>query len=65
MISVQGSDPVCIILEPRISGNMADMVVKKLGFKNHFREEDRGFSGGFWVLWNDHQVCVNVIKSNY
>lgn len=41
------------LIEPRISGTHADMVCRKMGFKNWTRVEALGYSGGIWVLWNE------------
>lgn len=37
---------ILVILEPHISGEKADKVVKQLGFSFNLREEANGFSGG-------------------
>lgn len=39
-----------VILEPRISSNLANKAISKLKFDNSRRIEARGFSSGIWVL---------------
>ncbi|KAI9126920.1 hypothetical protein K1719_002516 [Acacia pycnantha] len=41
---------VVVILEPRISGALANKVIKNWGFKHSIRKEAEGFSGGIWIL---------------
>ncbi|PNX90011.1 hypothetical protein L195_g046134 [Trifolium pratense] len=55
---------VLVIIAPRISGDVADKVIKRLGFPNHFKVDAVGFSGGIWMLWSDSTVKVDVIMSN-
>ncbi|KAI9071977.1 hypothetical protein K1719_046060 [Acacia pycnantha] len=38
-----------VILEPRISGNLASKVIKSWGFKHSVKMETVGFSGGLWL----------------
>lgn len=45
-------DILCLI-ETRISGPRAEMVIRKMGFNNWLRLEASGFAGGIWVLWNE------------
>lgn len=54
---------VLIILEPRISGEQANKVCRKLGFSDYFRVEAEGFSGGIWLLWNSNQIEVEAYSS--
>ena len=54
---------VLVILEPRISGDIADAVIRSTGFQNSHRFEATGFSGGIWVLWND-VWRLEVLESN-
>ncbi|MBA0712697.1 hypothetical protein Golax_011779, partial [Gossypium laxum] len=44
-----------------ISGCKADTVIAKLGFDNSFRVEAFGFTGGFWILWND-DIGVEILN---
>ncbi|PNX98271.1 RNA-directed DNA polymerase, partial [Trifolium pratense] len=55
---------VLIIVEPRISGEVATKVIEKLGFEHHLRVDAIGFSGGIWLLWNDSDCVVKVTHSN-
>ncbi|KAL4367798.1 hypothetical protein GQ457_05G016360 [Hibiscus cannabinus] len=46
------SSPALIALfEPRINGNRATTVIRRLGLPNSFRVEAHGFSWGLWILW--------------
>ncbi|CAL9017993.1 unnamed protein product [Prunus brigantina] len=43
---------ILVILKPRISGNSALNVIKKLGFSKYHVVDANGFSRGLWMLWN-------------
>lgn len=47
---------VLILIEPKVSGVMADRVCRKLGKKRWARSEAFGFSRGIWVLWNKEEL---------
>ncbi|KAI9084388.1 hypothetical protein K1719_033730 [Acacia pycnantha] len=53
-----------VILEPRVSGNVASNVIKNWGFKYSIRREAVGFSGGIWILWNLDDLKVDVRAMN-
>ncbi|XP_028775146.1 uncharacterized protein LOC114732008 [Neltuma alba] len=54
---------VVAILEPRVSGVVADRIIRSWGFRNSRRVEAEGFSGGIWLLWDSDEVQVeNVVK---
>lgn len=53
-----------IVLEPRISGPVADTVIRRIGLEFHLRSEAIGFSGGIWLLWNDVGCDVELIHSH-
>ncbi|XP_028754831.1 uncharacterized protein LOC114714269 [Neltuma alba] len=55
---------VLCLLETRVSGCKADEVVRRCGFSNWLRVEASGYTGGIWVLWNDHEMQVNYICSS-
>lgn len=40
---------LCIILEPRVSGDKAIQITEKISFSNVYIEEARGFAGGIWM----------------
>ncbi|MBA0785623.1 hypothetical protein Gotri_027036 [Gossypium trilobum] len=42
-------DIVCLV-EPRVSGTKANIIIEKLGFNHSHRVEAVGFSGGIWDL---------------
>ncbi|EOY08210.1 Uncharacterized protein TCM_022554 [Theobroma cacao] len=52
-----------ILLEPRISGRLADGTIKQLGFDYSHRVEFVGFSGGIWCLWKEN-VKLHIIKNH-
>ncbi|KAJ4826614.1 hypothetical protein Tsubulata_002208 [Turnera subulata] len=54
---------LAIILEPRISGRRARNVIRGLGFRSWIVEDDRGFSGGIWILWRPEVLSVAVLDS--
>ncbi|XP_028760821.1 uncharacterized protein LOC114719473 [Neltuma alba] len=55
-------DILCLI-EPRISGQKADKVVRKLGFSHWIRVEATGFAGAIWVCWNEGDIKIEYISS--
>lgn len=54
---------VLILLKPRISGDTADVVCKKLG-KKWIRSETARFSGGVWVKWDDDEISLNLVYAH-
>ncbi|CAL2226101.1 unnamed protein product [Prunus armeniaca] len=52
---------ILVILEPRISGNTALNVIKKLGFSKYHVVDANGFSGGLWMLWNENVSCIDIV----
>ncbi|KAI9102299.1 hypothetical protein K1719_023501 [Acacia pycnantha] len=52
---------VVAILEPRISGSQAAKTIKNWGFQFSVRVEAEGFAGGIWLLWNNAELCVEVL----
>ena len=52
-IAIHRPDMV-VLLEPRISGFKADLVIRSLKFHHSHRVEALGYSGGIWILWNDN-----------
>lgn len=51
---------IVILLEPRISGDTADVVCKKIGKTRWIRSEARGFSGGVWVMWDEEDIDLKL-----
>ncbi|XP_061357635.1 uncharacterized protein LOC133301939 [Gastrolobium bilobum] len=56
---------VFALLETRIQGDRGDAIVKKLGFSKFFKHEAVGFMGGIWILWDDRDVEVEVIRTHH
>ena len=52
-----------VLLEPRISGLKAKLVIRSLKFQYSHRVEALGYSGGIWILWNDNWV-VRIIRNH-
>ncbi|CAN1177309.1 hypothetical protein LINPERHAP2_LOCUS33031 [Linum perenne] len=52
---------VVLLVEPKISGERAERVCRKLGFEEYVRVEAVGFSGGIWVLWHPSKVTFTSI----
>ncbi|XP_061372953.1 uncharacterized protein LOC133315365 [Gastrolobium bilobum] len=50
------------ILEPRISGVLAQKKIKQIGFNQAVIEDAEGFSGGIWILWKDEICSVQLIE---
>ncbi|KAI9123983.1 hypothetical protein K1719_005283 [Acacia pycnantha] len=50
------------ILEPRISGYLANKVIKSWGFEQSVKKEAEGFSGGIWILWNLDELVVDILQ---
>lgn len=55
---------VLVIVEPRVSGQIIDSIIDKLGFQNIFRVEAVGFSGGIWLLWDGDSVEIDIISTS-
>ncbi|XP_021830718.1 uncharacterized protein LOC110770811 [Prunus avium] len=53
---------IMVICEPRISSDRARKVISQLGFSNAEVSDAVGFSGGIWVLWDEHKCNIKVIK---
>ncbi|KAL1095414.1 hypothetical protein V6Z11_D06G154900 [Gossypium hirsutum] len=51
------------LLEIRISGEKAKLVLSKLGFQNSHRVEVVAFFRGIWIVWRD-SIKVKVLKSH-
>ncbi|KAK8689375.1 hypothetical protein V6N13_088096 [Hibiscus sabdariffa] len=52
------------LVEPRISGDQADLVISMLGYLCSYRIEGSGFSGGIWLCWND-SVHVEILFHHF
>ena len=60
----QSNVDVLMLLETRISGRRADMVIRKLGFTHWIRVEACGYVGGIWLMWNEDSHRVEYLCSN-
>ncbi|XVF22870.1 hypothetical protein REPUB_Repub12eG0208500 [Reevesia pubescens] len=61
LISLHRPD-MLILVEPRISGNKAERVIRRLGFDEATRVYAVGFSGGIWILWNTSFGRVQILS---
>lgn len=52
---------VVVLVETRCSGEKAQEVIKRLGFKNQIIEEAAAMSGGIWILWNSPFIQISVL----
>lgn len=51
---------IILLLEPRISGIVADEICNKLGRNKWIQSDAEGFSVGVWCLWNEDEVSVKL-----
>lgn len=49
-----------VLLEPKVSGDVADGVCKRIRRDHWCRFEAEGLSGGVWILWNKAEVGVTI-----
>ncbi|CAL1353574.1 unnamed protein product [Linum trigynum] len=54
---------ILILLEPQISGEVADRVCGRMGFPNVMRVEAEGRSGGIWLCWDANIVMVDLVSA--
>ncbi|CAN0899313.1 Putative ribonuclease H protein At1g65750 [Linum grandiflorum] len=52
------------ILEPKISGDRALAIIRKLLFSHSFVVNAIGFVGGIWILWNEADIQVFIISQS-
>ncbi|GKF32929.1 hypothetical protein Tco_0106129 [Tanacetum coccineum] len=55
---------ILIVVEPRVSGQKASKILKRLGFTNWIRVEALGFSGGICLLWRNSEFDADYVYSN-
>ncbi|XP_016206218.1 uncharacterized protein LOC107646551 [Arachis ipaensis] len=53
-----------ILLETKCSGDTTDKVIREMSFNYCIREEAKGFAGGIWVLWNNPNLNVQVLRNH-
>lgn len=54
---------IIVLIEPRVSGEVANRICKKLGRKKWIRAESWGFSGGIWVLWEEEEISLRLLAA--
>ncbi|KAK8611922.1 hypothetical protein V6N13_131960 [Hibiscus sabdariffa] len=52
------------LVEPRISGYKADLIISSLGFPHSHRIEAVGFSGGLWLCWFN-TVSIDILINHF
>ncbi|CAL1355512.1 unnamed protein product [Linum trigynum] len=52
-----------ILLEPQVSGEVANRVCDRMGFSDVARVEANGRSGGVWVFWNGGSFTVHIASA--
>lgn len=58
---MRGFRPILIVLlEPKISGEVANVICKKIGKNRWGRSKADGFSGGVWLVWNVEDIEVSI-----
>ncbi|KAJ4825017.1 hypothetical protein Tsubulata_050912 [Turnera subulata] len=60
-LSVETQPYIAIVVEPRVSGQKANRIIRQLKFSNSYRVEARGFAGGIWLLWDEEVVQIQVL----
>ncbi|OMO81305.1 reverse transcriptase [Corchorus capsularis] len=55
---------IFIVVEPRISGDRANRVAKRLGFSDYHIVDPVGFSGGLWICWDSQYVQLEILFSS-
>lgn len=50
-VIMKNNPDVVAILEPRVSGEIADKSIRKMHFDRSHRVQANGFEGGIWILW--------------
>lgn len=55
-----------IVVEPRISGDKADKVIRKLRFYHSYKVDARarGFEGGILIFWNEDLGSVQGFEKS-
>ncbi|OMP01255.1 reverse transcriptase [Corchorus capsularis] len=62
---LRAQKPTCFVLvEPRISGNNARRVVRRLGFSKFHIADPVGYAGGIWMCWDNGAVDIEIISSS-
>lgn len=51
---------IVILLEPKVSGAVADDVCERIGMSLRCHSEDDGFRGGGWLLWNEEEIRIEI-----
>lgn len=52
---------IIILLELRISVEIAEGISKKTGKEQWIQTEDEGFSGGIWMLWDEDEIKLKLL----
>lgn len=61
--SFQYKPDIISLLEPRISGSKADLIIAKIGLDKAHRVEAVGFSRGIWICWKS-SINLKVVRNH-
>ncbi|GKV26879.1 hypothetical protein SLEP1_g36097 [Rubroshorea leprosula] len=61
----QHSPSIMLILETKLSGQDARKAVAECGYPCSHVVDSDGKAGGLWLLWDDNEVCVDVVTSTF
>ena len=53
-----------VLVEPKVSGKVADKVISGLGYQFSTRAEARGRAGGIWILWKEVDLVIDVLQKH-
>lgn len=53
-----------LLVETRYGGSKADQIIKKIGFPKYCKVDANGFAGGFWLLWDNSMVDVEILETH-
>ncbi|XP_071939846.1 uncharacterized protein [Coffea arabica] len=63
---IRDNDPMILVLvETRTSSDKGARILRRFNFNQMAFVEAQGFSGGIWMFWNDREVEVEVVSTNW
>ncbi|GKV21520.1 hypothetical protein SLEP1_g31494 [Rubroshorea leprosula] len=61
----QHSPSIMLILETKLFGHDAKKAAVECGYPCSHVVDSDGRAGGLWLLWDDNEVCVDVVTSTF
>ncbi|GLT63636.1 hypothetical protein SLA2020_361860 [Shorea laevis] len=61
----QHSPSIMLILETKLSGQDAEEAAAEYGYPCSHVVDSDGWAGGFWLLWDNNEVYVDVVTSTF